>query len=311
MEFSSVQSLLRLILIEDSLPSELRFSINLKAIKFLDDLNKQDFGNCLYTQLFLDYKHTEECARALVQRVPAALSYRDEWNEILIDSAAMDHCSVFLVPMLAEEGLKNNVGGEGMRGGLLCRNGGVLRDIAGLEYDKEDYEGTLDFDEVDSNNLDVIKRLRGMGLLQKEDIRNYGLLLQSSIDKEISQRRFHYFVDWEPSNLKIHWQEGTLLCFRNGEDKREEYQMFLTAALRHYPDELGLLLLKNNYGETPFQLIRGACGDEGWEIVTECLDRIGGDTNLYQLMFAAAGNSSELDLVYHLLRRNPAVQLLC
>ena len=48
--------------------------------------------------------------------------------------------------------------------------------------------------------LDVIKRLREMGFIEKEDIKEYNLLWDSC--EEGCSKRFNYFADWDPSALK-------------------------------------------------------------------------------------------------------------
>ena len=92
------------------------------------------------------------------------------------------------------------------------------------------------------------------------------------------------------------------------------FQLNLGASLRHYPHELGLLLLKDPIGDTPFQTARDKYGKKkAWRVIQKCLDESNdhqileqnSETNMYPFMFAAAGDTSELDLVYYLLRRNP------
>ena len=92
------------------------------------------------------------------------------------------------------------------------------------------------------------------------------------------------------------------------------FQVALGASLRHYPHELGLLLLKNPKGDTAFKTARAKYGkNEAWKLIQKCLDESNdhqileqnSETNMYPFMLAAAGDTSELDLVYYLLRRNP------
>ena len=93
------------------------------------------------------------------------------------------------------------------------------------------------------------------------------------------------------------------------------FQLILSATLRHYPHELGgILLLKRHQGDTPFQMARKKFGKETiWKVIKKCLDESNGstilerdpETNTYPFLLAAAGDTSELDLVYYLVRRNP------
>ena len=159
-----------------------------------------------------------------------------------------------------------------------------------------------------------------MGLFSKEDVRKYHLLLGSSCF-ELSPKRFNYFADWDPSLLKESvalGQETSLLHmdpnFAGGD--KFQFQLALGASLRRYPHELSLLLLKNPNGDTPFQ--RATAGydigkKEAWKLIQKCLEESNvsqileknSETNMYPFMFAAVGDTSELDLVYYLLHRNP------
>ena len=311
MDYTGTESLLRLLLIEKYLSSTLRRKINEKATNFLEDLT-DDVGGFLHMVLgglvdeVDDEEHmcSEDDIRTLVQCVPGTLSIKDDCGEFPIYNASFSWGKrVSCVPMLAEEGMKHNVGGDGMRGGLLCESEDSaetpLTEIACNNPNQYD----ADYAMYDLFRLDIIKRLREMGLLKKEDIRKYNLLWDSCYD--CSSQRFNYFADWDPSVLKEQqW------------DQYSAFQLALSATLRHYPRELGLLLLKDDEGETSFQMARNQFGKEiAWKAIKECLDESSGgsnilekdpQTNMYPFMFAAAGgDTSELDLVYYLVRRNP------
>jgi hypothetical protein len=239
---------------------------------------------------------------------------------------------VSCIPILIEEGMKHNVGGEGMRGGLLSEDPvcgeSLLKKISCI-YD----------DNWDVCCLDVIKRLREMGFIEKEHIKEYNLLWESC--KESSSKRFNYFADWDPSALKVQRDGKSLLhlCARPASHCIGEFQLALSATLRHYPHELGLLLLKNDIGDTPsqmarkilerrtiwkigdtpFQVARKFFGEqESWKMIKKCLDESNEsiilerdpETNMYPFLSAAVGDdTSELDLVYYFVRRNPLTLL--
>jgi len=90
--------------------------------------------------------------------------------------------------------------------------------------------------------------------------------------------------------------------------------MALKAGLKYYPEELGFLLRKNSAGDTAYELIVEN-GDEAWVIIEECLEEIHDEkiteknamTNLYPFIVAAAGDTSELNTLYYLLRRSAVV----
>jgi hypothetical protein len=163
-----------------------------------------------------------------------------------------------------------------------------------------------------------------MGFIEKEDIKEYNLLWDSC--KESSSKRFNYFADWDPSVLKLRWHDISLLHSRAFVSPQSAswgistFQLALSATLRHYPHELGLLLLKSAEGRTPFQMAREQFGEQGfWKMIKKYLDEFNGgskilernpERNMYPFLLAAVGDdTSELDLVYYLVRRNPLTLL--
>ena len=304
-------NLLHLLVIENKLSLDfLRGAINKYARRILDDLTNE-VGMFLCSEDLNAKKQSEDDIRTLVQCVPTALSCEDEGGNLPVFNALYSGC-ISCIPMLIEEGMKHNVGGEGMRGGLLSE-------------DPEDGESLLlkmiswnSNDNWDVCCLDAIKRLREMGFIEKEDINKYNLLWESC--KESSSKRFNYFADWDPSELKVQRDGKSLLhlCAIFMSWDISEFQLALSATLRHYPHELGLLLLKNAKGDTPFQMAKKHFAKEAfWKVIKKCLDESNGsmilerdpETNTYPFLLAAAGDTSELDLVYYLVRRNPLTLL--
>jgi hypothetical protein len=335
MDYTGTENLLRLLKIEMNLSPYLRDAINEKATKFLVDLTEH-VGYFLGSGDLDDENQSEDEIRTLVQCVPTSLSYEDEDGDLPIQCAVYHSGGVPFIPMLIEEGMKHNVGGEEMRGGLLYKSLIVSQSVLGMlsliSYGT-DYNSDVRY-------LNVIKRLREMGFIEKEDIKEYNLLWDSC--EEGCSKRFNYFADWDPSALKFHWDEESLLHSRPFVSPRRSaswciirFQLALSATLRHYPHELGLLLLKNDIGDTPsqmarkilerrtiwkigdtpFQVARKFFGEqESWKMIKKCLDESNGgskilerdpETKMYSFLLAAAGDTSELDLVYYLVRRNP------
>ena len=320
MEYTGTESLLRLLLIEKNLSTDLRGVINEKATIFLKDLD-EDVAKFISNDELDEEHYDEDDIRTLVQCVPGALSLKDDEYGGAVPIYNVCMCENYsFIPVLAEEGMKINVGGDGMRGGLLCKDnigGSVLKEISCNNRYRGDSEH---YAMCDSRSLDVIKRLREIGLFEKEDIRKYNLLWRSC--NEWCSKRFNYFADWDPSALKDHNEGDTLLHskMRWCVLKYSHFQLALSATLRHYPRELGLLLVKDDKGKTPFQMARNEFGKEkAWKAIKKCLDESSGgsrilgknpQTNMYPFMFAAAGDTCELDLVYYLVRRNPISLLL-
>jgi hypothetical protein len=316
MDYTGTENLIRLLKIEKILSPDLRDAINEKATEFFDDLT-EDVAYFLSSEASDDLdgeNQSEDDIRTLVQCVPKALSYKDE------DGCLPIHNAVYLggvsfIPMWIEEGMKHNVGGEGMRGGLLCEdpNSGLsMLQILSYKYN----------DNSDVCCLDVIKRLREMGFIEKEDTVEYDLLYGSC--NEGCSKRFNYFADWNPSALKVQRDGRSVLhsCASGSLHANwgiSTFQLALSATLRHYPHELGLLLLKNAKGDTPFQMAKKHFAKEAfWKVIKKCLDESNGSmilerdpkTNMYPFLSAAAGDTSELDLLYYFVRRNPLTLLL-
>ena len=105
------------------------------------------------------------------------------------------------------------------------------------------------------------KILRDLGLFKKEDIEAYcsSLCVSCYACYQNKSHRFNYFMDWDPSALKLEKEidaRNSLLQFCAAESDLfsdiTPFQVALNATLRHYPHEPGLLLLKNDIGDTPF-----------------------------------------------------------
>ena len=78
MDYTGTENLLRLLLIEKNLSSDLRHEINEKAKMFLNGLT-DDVGELLCFELD-DEEHSEDDIRTLVQCVPGALSLTDDFG---------------------------------------------------------------------------------------------------------------------------------------------------------------------------------------------------------------------------------------
>ena len=180
-----------------------------------------------------DKKPDEDTLLKIIDNVPSSLSYEDEDGWLPIQRAALNKESVHYVPLLAKEGVKHNVGGDDARGGLL----GDLNVLGELTC--------IGGSETDDLSLDVMKKLRESKLLLREDIQDQDLLFYACSPD--SPMRFEYFADWCPEGLKTHQYNGLPLIHGIIEYKSIElFSMFLTTALRYYPNDLGLLFLKDD-----------------------------------------------------------------
>jgi hypothetical protein len=170
---------------------------------------------------------------------------------------------------------------------------------------------------IDDKYLQVLIRLRNMGLFKKEDIREYQLLHQlcSSL-YYFAERRFRFMVEWDPNALFHLDRFGNLPIHLTAHSSSVQgFRIVFEYGIRYYPNKKGIHLIfnKNNMGCIPFQY---ACEKFGYEQVMEVVEETlirsssSDDTpiNITQaLLSAAIDENVHLDCVYFLLRRQPDV----
>lgn len=308
----------------------LKTAINDRAKEFLESLTPA-IAKFLREDLDVE-KYSEQDVKTLIQCAPSALSEMNEDGMVPIQCITWDYSdlgfntsAIPFIPLLAEEGRKHNVGGAGMRGGLLCGQDSdsdcVLQEIACVHHaeDKMIYQ-------TDAICLDVMKKLRGLDLFFEDDIKDLNLV--SKACHPSSKKRFEYLSNWNPKALKKPQDlDGELsllrdvindpLCYDRG---LENFRLVLAAGLQHFPLELGLLS-EMDCEESSVSVLSEAytCFGRGetWKVIEECLkctdkkyllDK-NPETNMHPFMMLAADgqDSSDLDIIYHLLRQNPIV----
>ncbi len=257
-----------------------------------------------------------------IQSAVITYGYNSETGEFHCKNLA----AVPYIPFLAQEGLKHNVGGDGMRGGLLCKDFdgyNVLERLATPRRRISQYRSNLIIDkEFDLVCLDALTKLRESGLFKKEDIQEYGLL-EKTFERSTSIREetFRYLVDLDPTSLKQRcagegmknriWLQryafgGSTTPFFDSHSVRVEiFQNVFKAALKHYPHEIGLLFEKDDEGKSLFteaiQYLSGRFSDgdgnnDARHIIQACLEEVESKefvaldtrTNMYPFMTAAA-----------------------
>ena len=119
-------------------------------------------------------KPSIDAVKELVNSIPDALSFKNEKGQLPVQSAVW-HDAVKYIPILAKEGIKHEIGGRGMRGGLLVADPeddfgkNSLQLIVGM-YNVYNPIHT------DTVHLDVLKELRKDKLLLKSDIKDHHFL---------------------------------------------------------------------------------------------------------------------------------------
>jgi hypothetical protein len=188
------------------------------------------------------HKHQpdEDTLQKIIDNVPSCLSYEDEAGYLPIEIAVEYKESVHYVPLLAKEGVKHNVGGDDARGGLLVGFNNVLQVLS--------YYGGSHIDD-DPLYLDVLKKLRESKLLLKDDIQDHDLLYNAC--KPETPMRFDFLAGWCPEGLKTHkFNRLPLIHYKIQVRRIECFSIFLMTALKHHPNDLGLLFLKDSKGQT-------------------------------------------------------------
>ncbi len=262
-----------------------------------------------------DTKHTPEQIRHLIQLCPEALTQKDNYGNgmLPIQRAALHsstdtyldkdsvqlcrHHGISFIPMLADEGIKLQVGGKGGRGGLLVSYDGSC------SYPSD--ENTTCACYTDNNQSDfnviqtlcvqckgddeisvmkcfqAIKSLISSGLLHKQDVVNYDLIYLSSwsfaLDNGAMRRKvndsdiFNFLVDWYPDALKI-YHDGQLPIHSAAEYNEESFRHVLRVGMKHHPDDLGFLFARNGDGETAIaQAVRTFTYTSLMNIIQACI----------------------------------------
>ena len=196
-------------------------------------------------------KPEDDVLKKMIHAVPASLSYKNEKGQLPIQSAARSSESIQYIPLLAVEGKKHNIGGD-RRGGLITEdhsNHNKKNVIQMLVYNKD----ASNPEPHDLKYLNVVKKLTDSNLLMNQDIQSYNLLYWSSFTT--CQLRFNYLAKMNPNALKKYQNLGKPLIQMviNESENTKRFQMFLSTALQHFPNEIGLLFEKNERGKTAFE----------------------------------------------------------
>ena len=143
-------------------------------------------------------KPSIDTVKELILGIPDALSVKNEGDQLPVQSAVWHSDSTKYVPILAKEGIKHEVGGRGMRGGLLAvdpisHNGkNTLQVLASSGISSDPIPR-------DTACLDVMKELRKANILLQSDIKEHEHLIWSC--RPEAKMRFGYLAEWDPDCL--------------------------------------------------------------------------------------------------------------
>jgi hypothetical protein len=232
--------------------------------------------------------------------------------------------AVLFIPLVTRLAIEFGSFDEECRGGLLYRD--RFRNSGGFGLNTLQYL-MLSNDEsqlVDDKNLLVIKQLRRMGYLKKEDIRRHRLFYRICDQVVFPEKLFQFLVEWDPTSLILNDDDehGTILhkAVLSLAVSLRRFQLVFEHGIHYYPNKKGINLLfkKDYHNETP---IHDACKKFGrarvMDIIEETLldfqrrsddDNKNGSYNIVDaLVTAAIDEDIHLDCVYFLLRRHPDV----
>ena len=120
--------------------------------------------------------------------------------------------------------------------------------------------------------LNVMKGLKESNLFLKQDIQEYHLLACSC--SNANKLLFEYIAQMDPEGLKHHSYNGTplihttIICV----DTTEYFQLFLATALKHHPDDIGLLFQMNDEGKTSFECALNKYGNDAtFDAIEQCI----------------------------------------
>ena len=309
-------------------------------------------------------RDTEDEVEAIVRSFPEVLSRRKEfvwdgmderWIEngndmdrdypihylTMLNDTMCNLRAISFVPLVVRLSVEFGWLDEDVRGGLLIESGrgdNILQllthndnpvqfladNVIGEAQNREHHEL------LDSKILLVMKQLRQMGYLKKEDIQEYDLLnilCTVSYQNIFAEKRFKFLAEWDPTLLVPCHPNGGLALLpiyrvaANG--SIQAFQTVFEYGLLYYPTKKGISLLftKGLLNPTPFQIICKRHGSEKvMEVIEDTLNRYTSSSSSLNLdhatphlnivdalLSAAIDENVDLDCVYFLMRRHPDI----
>ena len=233
------------------------------------------------------------------------------------------HCNpkaAYFIPLLAGLAIEFGLFEKQHRAGLLIEDMNGNNVLQYLTYSSNHFADTEHQQIVDRCFLEVLKRLRKMGLLKKEDIQQYDLL---HFPESGYYLRFNYLVDLDPTallrgdnsngNLPLHpyapREESSI-----PDSTIEDFQLVYKAGIRYFPEKEGICILfqKDNDGDTPFSDACKLLGrDKTMKVVETTLAEKSDNKYVTSnvLLLAAIDDNIHLDGLYFFIRREPDLLL--
>ncbi|GFH56806.1 hypothetical protein CTEN210_13282 [Chaetoceros tenuissimus] len=164
---------------------------------------------------------------------------------------------------LALEGMKHNVGGANMRGGLLNNVHELPKELRCLGKINTFQYLVLGTHGDNDNDLNALKDLRRNGLLLREDIVNQSLLFYSSFNVK-SGKKTEYMVSWDPAALCTTRVNNSPLLHAIINYKEPELGKvgFVHSVYYSFKYKRNILFQKDNDDKTAFKLALEKFGEE-------------------------------------------------
>lgn len=225
----------------------------LEAIEECNEKIEKAFGYSMHR--LDDHEPSFEAVEKVVNKFPSSLSYIIEEGRLPIQTAVNMLDLIEYIPTLAKEGIKHKVGGEDSRGGLLslCPDAddtdddvdwNTLQTICNVLPDDEE-----NIEMFDMRILNVLKDLRKIGLLKKDDICEQKLFF-CCCNKHCIER-LRYLVDWDPDALLKTRVINRPLTHEIG--KFDSYAIAVELGFRYHPKIGGILFVKDDEGITALE----------------------------------------------------------
>ncbi|GFH46504.1 hypothetical protein CTEN210_02978 [Chaetoceros tenuissimus] len=227
------------------------------AIQNTRKLLSDAFGQSLHNLEV--FRPNENAVEKVVEEFPESIAFENDKGNLPIHSTtANDHniSSLKYIPLLAREGVRHNVGGEGNRGGLLGGN------ISGSRNCLQNLVSTghLFVQNKDDQSVKILKKLKEEGLLVKDDITDHDLIYWSG--GEWMVKRFKFFLQWDPNAVVNYSKDDLPLMHHFATDHFDDFKAVLGVMFECYPNEAGHLFQKDNAGITAFEKAWKSYGEE-------------------------------------------------
>jgi hypothetical protein len=266
---------------------------------------------------------TLRCFPELLSENYALLLYLPYMQDGNRDRVICNLKAVSFIPLVARLSIEFGFFQEVERGGLILFGHVSIMNVL-LELMNSAVENQEHHELADDKYLLVVKKLRQMGLLKKEDIQKYGLLVKLCCQGVLAEKRLRFLIEWDPTALiqpiccqSSRLYDSSLLYIATLlEGSMQTFRIVFEYGIRYYPNRKGISLLfkKNCVNETPFQSACESYGrNEVMRIIEEILIRYSSSDNstplnvAEALIIAAIDEHVHLDCVYFLLRRQPDV----